>query len=84
LLECLTGLKYSAPNNQGIGIKRVDHFVKEEAQCMGLNPENFPTHGIALIRETADRLAAWWGPAWPDRGWGGGAENREEESSRSR
>jgi hypothetical protein len=37
------------PHDQGIWVEGIHHFVEKKSQGVGLNPEDFFPHGIALI-----------------------------------
>jgi predicted NBD/HSP70 family sugar kinase len=60
-LESLCSLTDTAPDDQGIRVEGIHHFVEKQSQGMGLNPKNFFAHGITLIREPANEFGRLMG-----------------------
>ena len=55
-LEFGAGFQRTAAHDEGVGIKRVDHFVEEKSEGVGLHAENFLRQRVPFIREAADEL----------------------------
>jgi hypothetical protein len=56
VLEWLTSFKDTAADDQGIRVEGIHHFVEKKSQGVGLNPENFFAHGIALVRQATNEF----------------------------
>src|ERR1017187_6102625 len=56
VLELFLGLQRSSADNQSVGVESVDHLIEKQAERMGLNPEDFPAHRIAILGQTPHEL----------------------------
>ena len=58
LLELLLRFERAAADDQGIGIKGIDHFIKKQSKRMSLHPEDLFAHRVALFRQSSDKLGS--------------------------
>jgi hypothetical protein len=50
-LKLFVRLQRPSADNQSVRIEDVDHHIPEQRERVGLNPEHFPAHRIAALRQ---------------------------------
>ncbi len=58
-LELFFRLQRASADDQSIGVEGIDHFIEEQAESVGLNPEDFLAHRIAALAKPRTSFAAW-------------------------